>query len=163
MSKKTGVLIVNLGTPDSPSTSDVKRYLSEFLNDPRVIDINPIGRKVLVNGIIVPTRGPKSAKEYKKLFKIGNGASPLLTYGKNLLKLVREIGHKQFDVELAMRYGNPSMNSILEKMRLANYDQIIIFPLYQLVLISIATIFGEFNYFLSFERSMFKKLFKKLK
>ena len=66
MSKKTGVLIVNLGTPDSPSTSDVKRYLSEFLNDPRVIDINPIGRKVLVNGIIVPTRGPKSAKEYKK-------------------------------------------------------------------------------------------------
>ena len=130
MSKKTGVLIVNLGTPDSPSTSDVKRYLSEFLNDPRVIDINPIGRKVLVNGIIVPTRGPKSAKEYKKLFKIGNGASPLLTYGKNLLKLIREIGHKQFDVELAMRYGNPSMNSILEKMRLANYDQIIIFPLY---------------------------------
>ena len=130
MSKKTGVLIVNLGTPDSPATSDVKRYLSEFLNDPRVIDINPIGRKVLVNGIIVPTRGPKSAKEYKKLFKIGNGASPLLTYGKNLLKLVREIGHKQFDVELAMRYGNPSMNSILEKMRLANYDQIIIFPLY---------------------------------
>ena len=54
MSKKTGVLIVNLGTPDSPSTSDVKRYLSEFLNDPRVIDINPVARKVLVNGIIVP-------------------------------------------------------------------------------------------------------------
>ena len=70
----------------------------------------------MVNGIIVPTRGPKSAKEYKKLFKIGNGASPLLTYGENLIKLVREIGHQQFDVELAMRYGNPSMGSVLEKM-----------------------------------------------
>ena len=73
MSKKTGVLIVNLGTPDSPSTSDVKKYLSEFLNDPRVIDINPLGRKILVNGIIVPTRGPKSEKNTRNYLKLGMG------------------------------------------------------------------------------------------
>ena len=86
-SKKTGVLLINLGTPDSPKVRDVRKYLREFLNDPRVIDVNPILRMILVNGIIVPTRGPKSAKEYKKLLKIGNGASPLLTNGLKLILL----------------------------------------------------------------------------
>ena len=60
--KKTGVLLLQLGTPDSPKTSDVRRYLTEFLNDPRVIDIPWLLRKILVNGIIVPFRAPKSAK-----------------------------------------------------------------------------------------------------
>ena len=73
--KKTGVLLVQLGTPDSPKTSDVRRYLSEFLNDPRVIDLPWLGRKLLVNGIIVPFRAPKSAKIYKDLWKFGNGIS----------------------------------------------------------------------------------------
>jgi len=59
---KKGILLINLGTPDSPSTADVRKYLREFLMDPRVIDINPISRTLLVKGIIVPTRGPKSAK-----------------------------------------------------------------------------------------------------
>ena len=129
-SKKTGVLLVNLGTPDSPKVSDVKKYLREFLNDGRVIDINAVGRKLLVNGIIAPTRGPKSAKEYKKLFKIGEGSSPLLTYGINLTEKIQKISHNQFDTYLAMRYGNPSMEKVLGEMRLKNYDQIIIFPLY---------------------------------
>jgi ferrochelatase len=128
--KKTGVLLVNLGTPDSPKVSDVKKYLREFLNDGRVIDINAVGRKLLVNGIIAPTRGPKSAKEYKKLFKIGEGSSPLLTYGINLTEKVKKMSHNQFDTYLAMRYGNPSMEKVLGEMRLKNYDQIIIFPLY---------------------------------
>ena len=66
--KKIGVLLLNLGTPDSPSVKDVRVYLREFLNDPRVIDINPIARLILVNLIIVTFRAPKSAKEYKKLF-----------------------------------------------------------------------------------------------
>ena len=82
--RKKGVLILNLGTPNSPSVKDVRVYLREFLNDPRVIDIGRIAQLLLVNLIIVPFRAPKSAKEYKKLFKIGNGKSPLLTYGKNL-------------------------------------------------------------------------------
>ena len=129
-SKKTGVLLINLGTPDSPKVRDVRKYLREFLNDPRVIDVNPFLRMILVNGIIVPTRGPKSAKEYKKLFKIGNGSSPLLTSGLNLTEKVRKISHNQFETHLAMRYGNPSMDKVLAEMRLKNYDQIIIFPLY---------------------------------
>src|SRR3989337_2932661 len=78
----TGVLLINLGTPDSPKTSDVRKYLSQFLNDPRVIDINPIGRFLLVNGIIVPFRAPKSAKLYEKIWtEVG---SPLLIHGKKL-------------------------------------------------------------------------------
>ena len=64
--RKQGVLLVNLGTPDSPSVSDVRKYLDEFLMDERVIDVNAINRTLLVKGIIVPFRGPKSAKIYKK-------------------------------------------------------------------------------------------------
>jgi len=65
MEKKVGVLLINLGTPDSPKVGDVRRYLAEFLNDPRVIDIPWVPRKLLVNGIIVPFRALKSAKIYK--------------------------------------------------------------------------------------------------
>ena len=65
--KKTGILLIQLGTPNSPKTSDVRTYLSEFLNDPRVIDLPWLARKLLVNGIIVPFRAPKSAKIYKEL------------------------------------------------------------------------------------------------
>ncbi|MEC8968687.1 MAG: ferrochelatase [Bacteroidota bacterium] len=128
--KKIGVLLLNLGTPDSPSVKDVRVYLREFLNDPRVIDINPIARLILVNLIIVTFRAPKSAKEYKKLFKIGNGKSPLLTYGKNLTSKVGSLSNNDYTVELAMRYGNPSMDEVLARMRVENYDQIYLFPLY---------------------------------
>lgn len=74
--KKTGVLLIQLGTPDSPKTRDVRKYLTEFLNDPRVIDIPWIARKILVNGIIVPFRAPKSAKIYKELWDLSAGVSP---------------------------------------------------------------------------------------
>ena len=128
--RKKGVLILNLGTPDSPSVKDVRVYLREFLNDPRVIDIGRIAQLLLVNLIIVPFRAPKSAKEYKKLFKIGGGKSPLLTYGKNLTSKLKSLAGSKFDIELAMRYGNPSMDKVLGEMRLKNYDEIFIFPLY---------------------------------
>ena len=128
--RKKGVLILNLGTPDSPSVKDVRVYLREFLNDARVIDIGRIAQLLLVNLIIVPFRAPKSAKEYKKLFKIGGGKSPLLTYGKNLTSKLKSLAGSKFDIELAMRYGNPSMDKVLEEMRLKNYDEIFIFPLY---------------------------------
>ena len=128
--RKKGVLILNLGTPNSPSVKDVRVYLREFLNDPRVIDIGRIAQLLLVNLIIVPFRAPKSAKEYKKLFKIGNGKSPLLTYGKNLTKKLKSLANEEFDIELAMRYGEPSMDDVLGKMRMKNYDEIYIFPLY---------------------------------
>jgi protoporphyrin/coproporphyrin ferrochelatase len=128
--KKKGVLILNLGTPNSPSVKDVRVYLREFLNDPRVIDIGRIAQLLLVNLIIVPFRAPKSAKEYKKLFKIGNGHSPLLTYGKSLRNKLNTLAKEEYDVELAMRYGAPSMETVLTKMRLKNYDELYILPLY---------------------------------
>ena len=129
--KKTGVLLIQLGTPDSPKTKDVRRYLSEFLNDERVIDIPWLPRKILVNGIIVPFRAPKSAKIYKELWEHGAGISPLLTHSLSVqTKLQEKFKDHNVTIEMAMRYQNPSMDSVLEKMRLCNYDQIIVLPLF---------------------------------
>lgn len=128
--KKTGVLLIQLGTPDSPSTKDVRRYLTEFLNDPRVIDISALGRKILVNGIIVPFRAPKSAKIYKELWELGNGVSPLMTHTLNVqAKLQQRFGSKA-KIFMAMRYQNPSMDSVLAEMKKENFDQIIVIPLF---------------------------------
>lgn len=131
MSKKIGVLLIQLGTPDSPKNSDVRRYLKEFLMDPRVIDIPFFSRLLLVRGIIVPFRTPKSAKIYKELWDLGKGKSPLLTYTEEVKRMLQ----KRFDsdnvtVEMAMRYQNPSMESVLDRMHKANYDQLIILPLF---------------------------------
>lgn len=129
--KKTGVLLIQLGTPDSPKTRDVRKYLTEFLNDPRVIDIPWIARKILVNGIIVPFRAPKSAKIYKELWDLSAGVSPLMTHTKHVQSLLQEsFQNDHVTVEMAMRYQNPSMESVLERMHHANYDQLIILPLF---------------------------------
>ncbi len=128
MSAKTGVLLVNLGTPDSPSVSDVRSYLSQFLNDPRVIDIPWLLRKILVNGIIVPFRAPKSAKIYKKLWT-ANG-SPLLLHSKRVQALLQKEVNDTHDVYLAMRYKNPSIPSVLEEMRKKNYTKIVVLPMF---------------------------------
>lgn len=128
MNKKIGVLLVNLGTPDSPSVGDVRKYLFQFLNDPRVIDLPWLGRFLLVNFIIVPFRAFGSAKIYKELWT--DKGSPLLFHGVELKAKLQAKLPKNFDVEFAMRYQNPSMESVLDKMRLKNYDQIIVLPLY---------------------------------
>jgi ferrochelatase len=126
--KKTCVLLINLGTPDSPSVKDVRKYLSEFLNDPRVIDINPIARFFLVNFIIVPFRAPKSAKIYKELWT--KDGSPIMIYGKSVKqKLQKEFGD-EFVVELAMRYQKPSLDDVCARMERQGYDKIIIVPLF---------------------------------
>ena len=128
MSKKTGVLLINLGTPDSPSVKDVRSYLSQFLNDRRVIDIPWLWRKILVNIVIVPFRAPKSAHIYKKLWT--PEGSPLLYYSiaaQNLLQA--ELG-ESYGVHLAMRYKNPSIPHVLEQMRTKNYDDIIVLPMF---------------------------------
>lgn len=131
MAKKTGVLLIQLGTPDSPKRKDVARYLREFLGDPRVIDIPTIPRKLLVNGIIVPFRAPKSAKIYQEVWDLGNGVSPLLTHTNNVVEKVKQrFSGENVTIEMAMRYQNPSMDVVLERMRKANYEQIIIIPLF---------------------------------
>jgi ferrochelatase len=129
MKQKTGVLLVNLGTPDSPSVSDVRSYLSQFLNDPRVIDIPWLPRKILVNMIIVPFRAPKSAKIYQKLWT--DKGSPLLYYSERVKELLQqELGSEDYDVHLAMRYKNPSIPSVLETMRQKNYQKIVVLPMF---------------------------------
>src|SRR6201996_536584 len=128
MSKK-GVLLVNLGTPDSPSTADVRKYLREFLMDPRVIDINPISRTLLVKGIIAPTRGPKSAKLYQKIWDDKTG-SPLLHYSKLQQQLLQERLGDGYMVELAMRYQNPNIESALERLKAALVENIQVIPMF---------------------------------
>ena len=125
---KTGILLINLGTPDSPKTSDVRKYLTQFLNDPRVIDINPVGRFILVNGIIVPFRSSKSAKLYEQIWT--KEGSPLLINSINQKKLLQtELGN-DFIVELGMRYQSPGLESAINKLKEANVDRIIAIPLY---------------------------------
>src|SRR3989304_7202526 len=125
---KKGVLLINLGTPDSPNVSDVRKYLTQFLNDPFVIDINPIGRFLLVNGIIVPFRAPKSAKLYEKIWtEVG---SPLLIHGKKLKELLQTELGSFYVVELGMRYQNPSLESAFIKLKEAGVTEIIAIPLY---------------------------------
>jgi ferrochelatase len=128
MKEKTGVLLINLGTPDSPSVRDVRSYLSQFLNDPRVIDIPWLARKILVNLIIVPFRASKSAKIYQKLWT--PRGSPLLFHSIRAKDLLQQELGEAYDVHLAMRYKNPSIPDVLEKMRKANYKKIIILPMF---------------------------------
>ena len=128
MKPQTGVLLIQLGTPDDATVPAVRRYLSEFLNDPRVIDIPYLMRKFLVNLIIVPFRAPKSTKIYRQMWT--DKGSPLLIYSKGVKdKLQQKLGDN-FKVELAMRYQNPSMDSVLGRMKNDNYKKIIIIPLF---------------------------------
>lgn len=127
---KTGILLIQLGTPDSPEKKDVRPYLTEFLNDRRVIDFSWLKRTLLVNLIIVPFRTKNSSKIYKELWEIGKGVSPLLVYTENLRKKVALKLEGKADVYVAMRYKNPSIPSVLAQMKKKNYDKIIVFPLF---------------------------------
>jgi ferrochelatase len=128
MSKK-GVLLVNLGTPDSPSTADVRKYLREFLMDPRVIDINAISRALLVHGIIAPTRAPKSAKLYQQIWDEKTG-SPLLHYSILQQQLLQERLGDEYIVELAMRYQSPTIEAALDRLKNALVQDIRVIPLF---------------------------------
>ena len=140
---KKGVLLVNLGTPDSPSTKDVRKYLDEFLMDPRVIDINPISRTLLVKGVIVPFRSPKSAKLYKAIWGDTTG-SPLLHYSKLQHQLLQERLGDDYMVELAMRYQSPSIESALNRLKSALVDSIQVIALFpQYASASTGSVFAE--------------------
>lgn len=128
MKKKTGVLLINLGTPDSPSFTDVAKYLFEFLNDPRVIDIPAFFRFLLVNFIIVPFRTRGSSKIYKELWT--DQGSPLLFHTRDLAKKLGDELSDDYEVFFAMRYKNPNMEVVLEQMKKKNFSKIIMIPLY---------------------------------
>lgn len=125
---KEAILLINLGTPDAPTPSKVGKYLTQFLNDRRVIDINPVGRFILVNLIIVPFRSFKSSKLYQKIWT--KEGSPLLTNSIALKeKVQKEVGDK-YIVELAMRYQTPSIKNALENIRQQRPSKIHVLPLY---------------------------------
>ncbi len=126
---KKGILLVNLGTPDSPSTADVRRYLDEFLMDPRVIDINAALRTFLVKGVIVPFRAAKSAKLYREIWDPKTG-SPLKYYSELQRDSLQARLGDEYMVELAMRYQNPSIASALEKLKGALVESILVIPLF---------------------------------
>lgn len=125
---KTGILLVNLGTPDSPATPDVRKYLVEFLTDARVIDIPAVQRNLLVRGIIAPFRAPKSAATYQKIWT--KKGSPLMFISQELRDLLAQELGDGYQVELAMRYQSPSIASQLEKFRGQAISKLRVVPLF---------------------------------
>ena len=128
---KTGVLIINLGTPDSTSWLDIRKYLKEFLSDRRVIEVNPILWKIILNFFILTFRPSKTAKAYKKIWLKKENMSPLRFYTINQSKkLSEEIKNDKILVDYAMRYGNPSIKSVIKKLHNQGCENLIILPLY---------------------------------
>ena len=125
---RVAVLLVNLGTPDSPGVSDVRRYLREFLSDPRVLDMNPIGRALLLHGVILRTRPRRSAAAYAKVWT--EAGSPLLAFSRRLRDGVAAVLGGGFQVELAMRYGRPSIESALERLLADRPALLVVAPLF---------------------------------
>ena len=138
-SKKIGVLLVNLGTPDSPKTSDVRKYLNEFLTDGRVIDYPWLPRQVLVKGLITPLRAKNSAKTYKEIWSDTTG-SPLMYHSLQLKEKLQQAFdnnphragevHNEYEVFLAMRYQSLGLADVLQEMKMKQFDKIIVFPLF---------------------------------
>jgi len=128
---KTGVLIVNLGTPDSTCWWDIRKYLKEFLSDKRVIEVNPILWQVILNLFILTLRPSKTAHAYKKIWIKKTDESPLRFYTKRQTdELDKKIGSKNVFVDYAMRYGNPSIRSKMQNLQKEGCEHIIILPLY---------------------------------
>ena len=123
---KTGVLIINLGTPDSTGWWDIRKYLKEFLSDRRVIEVNPIIWQVILNLFILTFRPSKTAHAYKQIWRKENNESPLLYFTKQQSeKLNKKIGSESVIVDFAMRYGNPSIKSKLSIMKEKGCENII--------------------------------------
>ena len=128
---KTGVLLINLGTPDSTSWWDIRKYLKEFLSDKRVIEVNPLLWQVILNLFILTFRPSKTAHAYKKIWRKESNESPLLYFTRNQSeKLSKRIGNEKIIVDFAMRYGNPSIKNKLNLLKNEGCENIIILPLY---------------------------------
>ena len=128
---KTGVLIINLGTPDSTSWWDIRKYLKEFLSDRRVIEVNPVLWQIILNLFILTFRPSKTAHAYKKIWLKETDESPLRYYTRNQAeKLRKKVGNENIIVDFAMRYGSPSIRSKLTNLKIQGCENIIILPLY---------------------------------
>ena len=128
---KTGILIINLGTPDSTKWWDIRKYLNEFLSDRRVIEVNPLIWKIILNLFILTFRPSKTAHAYKKIWRKETNESPLLYFTKKqAIELNNRIGTENIIVDFAMRYGNPSIVSKLNNLKAEGCENIVILPLY---------------------------------
>ena len=128
---KTGVLLINLGTPDSTNWWDIRKYLKEFLSDKRVIEVNPVLWQIILNLFILNFRPSKTAHAYKKIWLKEANESPLRYYTRNQAeKLQQELVGEKIIVDFAMRYGNPSIKSKLNELKNNGCENIIILPLY---------------------------------
>jgi ferrochelatase len=128
---KTGVLLVNLGTPDSTGWWNIRKYLKEFLSDTRVIEVNPILWQIILNLFILTFRPSKTAHAYKQIWMNDTNQSPLRYYTKSQTqKLKEKMGSESVVVDFAMRYGNPSIKSKLDFLQKEGCEKIIVFPLY---------------------------------
>lgn len=124
--KKQGVLLVNLGTPDEPTAPAVKRFLSQFLHDKRVVDMTRWLWCPLLHGAILPIRAPKVAKLYQSVWM--DDGSPLMVYSKRQVEKLRK--RVDMPVELGMTYGNPSLQAGVEALLAQGVEEVIVLPLY---------------------------------
>ncbi len=128
---KTGVMLVNLGTPDSTSWLDIRKYLKEFLSDRRVIEVNPIIWQLILNIFILTFRPSKTAKAYKEIWMKKENMSPLRYYTeKQTAKLKVTMSNKNIIIDYAMRYGNPSIKNVMKKLQEKGCENLIVLPLY---------------------------------
>ncbi len=129
--RRTGVLVVQLGTPDAPTAPALRRYLREFLSDPRVVEIPRAVWKPILYGLVLPVRPARSARKYAAIWT--EEGSPLLVYTRRQATLLRgalgERGHS-LDVAFAMRYGSPSIGSVLRELRARGVARLLVVPLY---------------------------------
>ena len=128
---KTGILLINLGTPDSTNWFDIRKYLKEFLSDNRVIEVNPIIWQVILNLFILTFRPAKTAKAYKEIWMKKENMSPLLYYTmKQTEKVSSFFRDENLVIDFAMRYGNPSIKSKIRNLHEEGCENLIILPLY---------------------------------
>lgn len=153
---KIGVLLANLGTPDEPTTPAVKRYLRQFLSDPRVIDLPKLKWQAILNWIILPKRSPKVAKLYQSIWT--KDGSPLLAISKTQQQALQHYFNLQSTkviVELGMSYGNPSIEKATDRLIKAGVEKIIVLPLYpQYSSTTTASVFDAFARGLASQRKI---------
>ena len=123
-----GVLLINVGTPDAPETPEVRRYLRQFLSDPRVLDMNPVGRWLLLNLIILPRRPARSAEAYRAIWT--EAGSPLLVHGRALVAALQTELGEGYRVELGMAVGEPAQRDALSRLEDAGCSPIVVAPLF---------------------------------
>ncbi len=130
--RRLGVLLVNVGTPDSPSIKDIRKFLREFLSDKRIVDANRVIWWLILNGIILPFRPKKTSELYKSIWT--KDGSPLLVYGKSIARKLTKILKNRVDLDvhvtIGMTYGKPSVSQALNELNLDSNDQLIVLPLF---------------------------------